>query len=92
MHSSKLRTHAGVTGMKSVFDDQRLSIPCPNCGHRVTQTVQWFRGNGKLTCPECHFIACLDTRQLKRAIAKVDQAIDDFTFARYPIAITVQAP
>ncbi len=64
--------------MKLLFDDQRLPIACPNCGHKVNKTVNWFRHNQKLTCPECDFIACLDTRQLRREIANVDAAIDGF--------------
>ena len=64
--------------MKSVFDEQPLPIPCPNCGHRISLTVKWFRGHNALRCPDCCFIACLDTRQVKQELAKVDKAIDGF--------------
>jgi predicted RNA-binding Zn-ribbon protein involved in translation (DUF1610 family) len=63
---------------KSIVDDQPLSIPCPNCGHKITKTIGWCRGNGKLACAECDFIACLDTRQVQQELAKVDQALSDF--------------
>jgi predicted RNA-binding Zn-ribbon protein involved in translation (DUF1610 family) len=67
--------------MKAVFDEQSLPMPCPNCGHRINLTVKWFRGNNKLTCPDCCFIACLNTRDVKRELAKLDEAIDAFTKA-----------
>jgi hypothetical protein len=64
--------------MSSILDDQPLPIPCPNCGHKIIKTIQWCRGNGGLACPECHFIACLDKRQVQQELAKVDQALDGF--------------
>lgn len=34
----------------SVFADQSLSIPCPQCGHEIEKTVGWIKANDQLTC------------------------------------------
>lgn len=64
--------------MTSMLDNQRLSLPCPNCGHLIDKSIGWFRGHNKLTCSHCDFSACLDTRRLKQALRKVDVELDNF--------------
>lgn len=33
--------------------DSRIDVPCPQCGHKIAQTLRRLRDNPEITCPSC---------------------------------------
>ena len=63
---------------KSIFDQGKVAIPCPNCGHKTEKTVQWLKARNKFTCAECSRIVEVDRDQFLAEIKRADQALAEF--------------
>ncbi|MBP6651003.1 MAG: hypothetical protein KA181_01045 [Xylophilus sp.] len=63
--------------MNSVLDSQAIAIPCPNCGHQISQPIGQLNTNPDLTCPQCSTLFKVDATQMCAEVAKVDQALAD---------------
>lgn len=63
--------------MKNILDDQAIKIPCPHCGHELSQTIGKLKTNPKLTCTKCRGQISVDANQMRREVAKVEQALAD---------------
>lgn len=60
--------------MKNIMDMQSIEVPCPHCGHKLSQTIGKLKTNPKLTCPSCKAGFSLDASKFRADIAKIDQA------------------
>jgi len=57
----------------SLFDEQSLSIPCPQCGHETAQTIGWIKANGDFNCAGCGQAITLDSEELLGALNEIDE-------------------
>lgn len=60
----------------SIFDKEKISIPCSNCGRQSAKSVAWIRMNHSFTCT-CGTLIKLDTSQFQGELRKADKAISD---------------
>ena len=63
--------------MKSVFDEQTLSIPCPRCSKETKKKIGWLKRNREMTCAACGETFGLDSKEFLAEIAKAERAIED---------------
>ena len=63
--------------VKSILDDEELNIPCPRCSKETKKKIGWLKRNREMTCSACGETFGLDTKELRREIARVDRAIRD---------------
>lgn len=63
--------------MKSMLDSQAIAIPCPNCGHKLSQTIGKLKTNPELTCPKCSNRFKVDATDMRREVAKVEKSLAD---------------
>lgn len=56
--------------MKSVLDEQTIDIPCPHCGHKLSQPIGQLKTVSKLTCSACGGSFDLDASELRRVLKK----------------------
>lgn len=61
--------------MKGFFDAEKVDVPCPGCGHKVTKTVGWMKRSPEWTCAGCGRDVKLDASQVARSLKQVDDAI-----------------
>lgn len=64
--------------MKSGLDSQRIEIPCPHCGQKLSETIAKLKTNPKLTCKRCHGAVDIDATDLRRKITQVEKTLADF--------------
>lgn len=60
----------------SLFDDQKIDVPCQKCGHKMPQKVAALKRNPLLTCPRCGVATQVKADELKRGLDEVDRALD----------------
>lgn len=63
---------------KGFLDDNKVKVPCPNCGHKIEKTLGWLTSHKEMTCPSCRETVGLKNAQFKREIAKANKAADEF--------------
>lgn len=63
--------------MTSMLDSQAIAIPCPNCGHKLSQTIGKLKANPELSCTKCSTRFKVDATDMGREIAKVEKALTD---------------
>lgn len=62
---------------QSLFDDQRIDVPCPECGQEVTASIGKLKRSPTLQCRAGHTFD-VDAKQLARDLAKVEQSLANF--------------
>lgn len=63
--------------MKSAIDAHRIDIPCPQCGHKLSETIGKLKTDPKLICPACGTGIEIDAAQMRRDLAGVEQQLAD---------------
>jgi len=63
--------------MNSVLDSQAIAIPCPQCGHKLSQTIGKLKTKPDLTCPRCSTRFKVDATDMRREVAKVEKTLAD---------------
>lgn len=58
-----------------MFDSEEIDIPCPECGHEVSKTVDWVKENDELSCRRCGSIVELENEKHFLIIEHVTQSI-----------------
>lgn len=61
---------------RSVFDDQTIDIPCPNCGAKAKKSVAWIRRHDEITCAGCGAAITLKADELIRGLDEAQRALD----------------
>ncbi len=46
------------------FDDEKIDIPCPNCGHKAVKLLGWLKKNDTFTCAACNKSVKADAKKL----------------------------
>lgn len=64
--------------LKSAFDGEQLRVPCPQCGHKIRESVQRLRRSPKLYCPSCRSHITVDARQFDTGIRKAEKSLENF--------------
>lgn len=62
---------------KSVFDDQTIDVPCPECGQEVAASVRQLKRSPTLRCANGHSFD-VDAKQLVRDLDQVEKALANF--------------
>ena len=58
-----------------MYDSEEIDIPCPECGHEVSKTVDWVKMNDELSCGRCGSVIDLENERHFLIIAHVTQRI-----------------
>lgn len=60
------------------FDDQKLTVPCQKCGHKMQASVATIKRSPLLTCSSCGTKTQVNASQFKSELAEVDRALENF--------------
>lgn len=63
---------------KSIFDDRKIDVPCPQCRHKNSKALGWLRNNTKLVCGGCNVAITLDNEKLVSGLDEADKAMEGF--------------
>lgn len=55
--------------------NEEIDIPCPECGHEVSKTVDWVKANDELSCRRCGSVIELESEKHVLIIEHVTQSI-----------------
>ncbi|MDX0065918.1 hypothetical protein GOB13_23315 [Sinorhizobium meliloti] len=55
--------------------NEEIDIPCPECGHEVSKTVDWVKANDELSCRRCGSVIELENEKHLLIIEHVTQSI-----------------
>ncbi|WP_153318600.1 hypothetical protein [Sinorhizobium meliloti] len=55
--------------------NEEIDIPCPECGHEVSKTVDWVKANDELSCRRCGSVIELENEKHLLIIEHVTQGI-----------------
>jgi predicted RNA-binding Zn-ribbon protein involved in translation (DUF1610 family) len=61
--------------MPHLPEDGKVRLPCPNCGHETTKTIEWVKGHTHFVCETCGATVSLDSEQLQQVIEIAEQAV-----------------
>jgi hypothetical protein len=69
-----------VKGAKmSIFDNETLNIPCPNCQTQIPKTVRWIKDNSDFSCPSCDVHIEISKNDFIEKLTEADKALDSFS-------------
>ena len=66
-----------ATDMADLFDDAKLPLQCPKCGHTSQEKVTRLERNPKITCGGCGSVINVKADELRKARREINKAIDD---------------
>lgn len=55
--------------------NEEIDIPCPECGHEASKTVDWVKANDELSCRRCGSVIELENEKHLLIIEHVTQGI-----------------
>lgn len=61
----------------SLFDDAKLGIPCPKCGHETEQTIRRLKADREITCAGCGAHIEVRPDKLTEGIRRVEKQLGD---------------
>ncbi len=61
--------------MKNALDSATIELPCPHCGHKLSQTIGQLKTTKHLNCPSCGKGFDLDASHMRREITKVEKSL-----------------
>jgi len=61
--------------MPGYFDDQSISIPCPECKKEHEKTIGWIKAHSSLAC-SCGVTITLDKSDLVSKLEDVERELD----------------
>lgn len=61
--------------MKGVLDSAKIELPCPHCGHKLSETIGRLKTVQKLTCPSCRQTFDVDATQMRAEVQKVEKQL-----------------
>jgi len=62
----------------STFDSHIVTIPCPNCGEKIDETIGRLKQDPKIPCPGCGKVLAIDAQQFRDVEKGVEKSLDDF--------------
>lgn len=63
--------------MKSELDSQRIELPCPNCGHKLSERIGKIKTNPTLICNGCGNSFSVDATAFTKEFKKIEKALAD---------------
>ena len=64
--------------MSGTFDNSRVELPCPKCGHKHAKTISWLKANRRLACESCRESITIDNSNFASGLKKADKSFEDF--------------
>ena len=61
--------------MKLNADSHTITLPCPGCGKKHTQTVRWLKAHKQITCA-CGASIAVDLTKFDQGIATAQKSVD----------------
>ncbi len=61
-----------------MFEDQKIGVTCPKCGHKTEKTIAWLKTHDKLTCAGCGSDVVIDSERLFAGIKEAEKAVAKF--------------
>jgi len=62
--------------MTGMFDSHTVTIPCPNCGQEMQETIGRLKQDPKIPCPGCGKILAIDAEQFREAEKSVQESLN----------------
>ncbi|MDX0408504.1 hypothetical protein GOL30_33000 [Sinorhizobium medicae] len=59
----------------AMLNSEEIDIPCPECGHEASKTVDWVKANDELSCRRCGSVINLENERPFLIIAHVTRRI-----------------
>lgn len=60
---------------KSIFDGDKIAIPCPECGHETEHSFGRLKANNKFTCAGCG--NTIEVENTATALDEISKALGD---------------
>jgi transcription elongation factor Elf1 len=61
--------------MKNALDSATIEVPCPHCGKKTSESIGKLKLKRDITCRHCRQVIAVDATQMRREVAKVEQAL-----------------
>lgn len=61
--------------MKNLLDSHNIEIPCPHCSKKNSETIGRLKTKREITCRHCGASFDLDTSNLRREVAQVENQL-----------------
>lgn len=64
---------------KGIFDDAKVTVTCPGCGHETEKTISWLKANDKMVCEGCGNPVSIENNEaLRESLKGVDKSLAEF--------------
>ena len=63
---------------KSMFDREKVGVPCPNCDRKLFESIGRLRRSPNLHCRFCGVDIDVQANELDRRVRQADKALTDF--------------
>ncbi|MEN6302450.1 MAG: hypothetical protein ABFC96_03150 [Thermoguttaceae bacterium] len=60
------------------FDNQTIQIPCPECGHEITETIGRLKNDPDLPCPGCGITIKINAEKFREGFKGAEDALANF--------------
>lgn len=64
--------------MKLNIDEQLIDLPCPQCGHKLSESIGRLKHSPELTCV-CGCLVKVEASDLAAGIEDVEKRLDEFS-------------
>jgi len=71
-------TTSTSTGATMSFDKQTIDIPCPRCGHKLTEQIGRLQPHMSFVCAGCKEPVEINATELLRKVKQANQQLADF--------------
>ncbi|GGZ83171.1 hypothetical protein GCM10007161_13290 [Ignatzschineria indica] len=58
------------------LNDMPIEIPCPDCSHKISETIGNLKKNPTLECPVCGFQFKVNADELKESIKSAEMMLN----------------
>lgn len=66
-----------MSKFSGVLDKQKLGMPCPDCGKKLSKSIGWLKTHDDLVCA-CGGIVSLKSKEVRGVILKAEKELADF--------------
>lgn len=61
-----------------MFEEQKVGVACPKCGHKTEKTIAWLKTHDKLICDGCGHNVIIKSEKLFAGIKEAEEAVAKF--------------
>lgn len=59
----------------NLLDNEKITVPCPTCGHEFNVTIKEVKEEALVACPACAAVSRLENKEVLEAIRKMEDQL-----------------